>query len=175
MFLPRVFASMLVISLFCAACHEKTAADDDQGDQHVVTYDSTTIRLTTGRDTLPLRVQLAMSDTQHTMGLMQRHHLDENAGMLFAFDSTQSADAGFWMFRTLLPLDIAYIDSAGVIRAIRAMTPCTAMLIQGCPPYPPGVPYRYALEVNGGYFQRHNLGVGALVLIPDLSPFHRAK
>jgi len=28
--------------------------------------------------------------------------------MLFVYDSTQPPDAGFWMYRTRIPLDIAF-------------------------------------------------------------------
>ena len=102
------------------------------------------------------------------MGLMERQRLADSAGMLFVYDSTQPPNAGFWMFRTRIPLDIAFLDSAGVVRAIRAMTPCEALLAQGCPTYDPGVPYRYALEVNAGYFQKHGIIVGSMAVHSDL-------
>jgi hypothetical protein len=31
------------------------------------------------------------------------------AGMLFVYDSTQPGNAGFWMYRTRIPLDIAFV------------------------------------------------------------------
>lgn len=96
---------------------------------------------------------------------MERHHLAENAGMLFLYDSTQPPEAGYWMFRTRIPLDIAYLDSAGVVRAIREMQPCQSILAQGCPSYPPNVPYRYALEVNSGFFKQHRITIGSVALL----------
>jgi uncharacterized membrane protein (UPF0127 family) len=72
------------------------------------------------------------------------------------------------MYRTRIPLDIAFLDSAGVIRAVRSMTPCTATIAQGCPTYTPDVPYQFALEVNAGYFARHGVGVGDSVLLREL-------
>jgi uncharacterized membrane protein (UPF0127 family) len=102
------------------------------------------------------------------MGLMERRHLAPSAGMLFVYDSTQPPDAGFWMFRTRIPLDIAFLDSAGVVRSVRTMQPCEARIAQGCPTYNPDVPYRYALEVNAGYFQQHGVGVGSTLLLSDL-------
>jgi len=100
------------------------------------------------------------------MGLMERRRLADSAGMLFVYDSTQPPDAGFWMYRTRIPLDIAFLDSAGVIRAIRSMTPCPATVAQGCPTYTPDVPYRYALEVNAGFFARHGIAVGHSLQLP---------
>ena len=98
---------------------------------------------------------------------MERRSLADSAGMLFLYDTTQPQDAAFWMFRTRIPLDIAYIDSTGVIRNIVAMEPCTAVLMKGCPTYPAGVPFRAALEVNKGYFQRHGVALGDRVALED--------
>jgi uncharacterized membrane protein (UPF0127 family) len=102
------------------------------------------------------------------MGLMERRSLAPDAGMVFLFDSTQPKDGGFWMYRTRIPLDIAYIDSAGIIGSIVAMEPCTAILTDGCPTYPAGVPYRATLEVGRGFFREHRLGVGDRVVLDDI-------
>jgi hypothetical protein len=104
------------------------------------------------------------------MGLMERRHLADDAGMLFVYDSTQPPDAGFWMYRTRIPLDIAFADSTGVIRSMRAMVPCPTEVAQGCPSYTPDVRYQYALEVNAGYFARHGIVVGNSLLLNDLPP-----
>jgi uncharacterized membrane protein (UPF0127 family) len=131
-------------------------------------FDSSRVRLVTKRDTLTLRVELAVTPTQKQMGLMERTSLAEGAGMLFVYDSTQASDAGFWMYRTRIPLDIAFLDSAGVIRSVRAMTPCTTTVPQGCKTYTPDVPYRVALEMSEGYFAKHGIGVGDSLVLRDL-------
>ena len=158
-----VGALSIVASLICAC---GGSSDQAEPDQHVMTFDTASMRLVSGSDTVRLSVELAARPEQRTMGLMERHHLAENAGMLFLYDSTQPPDAGYWMFRTRIPLDIAYLDSAGVVRAIREMQPCTSLLAQGCPSYPPNVPYRYALEVNSGFFKRHLITVGSVAQLP---------
>jgi uncharacterized membrane protein (UPF0127 family) len=99
---------------------------------------------------------------------MERRQLGDNAGMLFVYDSIQPGDAGFWMYRTRIPLDIAFLDSAGVVRAVRSMTPCPTTIAQGCPAYTPDVPYRFALEVNAGFFARHEIAIGDSLLVGDL-------
>lgn len=128
-------------------------------------FDTSSVRVVTRTDTIPIAVELAVSSEQKSTGLMERRQLAEHAGMLFVYDSAQPPDAGFWMYRTRIPLDIAYIDSAGRIRAIANMAPCETAIPQGCPTYPPGVPYQYALEVNGGFFARRRVGVGDSVAI----------
>jgi uncharacterized protein len=72
------------------------------------------------------------------------------------------------MYRTRIPLDIAFLDSTGVIRAIRQMVPCPTTIAQGCPSYTPEVAYRYALEVSAGYFARHGVAVGNGLVLHDL-------
>ena len=158
----------LLIGAGLIACADRGSSNDTTADTHIMNFDTARVRLTTARDTVPLVVELAITPQQKTMGLMERHHLPNEAGMLFVYDSTQPPDAGFWMFRTRLPLDIAFLDSTGVVRSIRTMEPCTATLAQGCPTYTPDVPYRYALEVNAGYFKQHGVDVGSRVVLTDL-------
>jgi uncharacterized membrane protein (UPF0127 family) len=169
-YLPRpIVGVMLCVALLVSVGCRETPASQDMADEHILDFDSATVRLATGRDTIPLTLELAVSTDQHRLGLMERRHLSERAGMLFVFDSTQPPDAGFWMYRTRIPLDIAYLDSTGVIRSIRAMVPCTATILAGCPSYDPGTPYRYALEVNAGALQRWGAATGAArLLVSDL-------
>ena len=154
----------LVIAVI-VACKSEPPNDDDAYD-NVMAFDTATVRLAGPRDTLPLTVQLAITGEQKTMGLMDRRRLADNAGMLFVYDSTQPPTAGFWMYRTRIPLDIAFLDSTGIIRAIHAMTPCPTTIAEGCPTYTPDVPYRYALEVNRGFFARHGIGTGHSLQLP---------
>jgi hypothetical protein len=85
-------------------------------------------------------------------------------GMLFVYEETQPADAGFWMYRTRIPLDIGFADSAGVLVAVLRMDPCTARIAAGCPTYAPGAEYRYALEVNAGFFAKYGIKVGSRIV-----------
>ncbi len=152
------------------ACAERPAYSDDE---RVLPFDSTDVRIVSDHDTVIVRAELALSSEQKTLGLMERRRLEENAGMLFVYDSTQAASAGFWMYRTRIPLDIAFLDSAGVIRAMLTMQPCETTIPEGCTTHPPNVPYRYALEANAGFFQTRGITVGAKMLLEDLP--HRAK
>lgn len=127
-----------------------------------------------GRGTLNLhqngrRVTLAIeiADTTETRsyGLMFRRTLAENAGMLFVFE--QDGKWGFWMKNTLIPLSIAFIDSRWRLLEIQDMAVVADSQAASIPVYEPGAPYRYALEVNQGYFQRRGITAGArLEFIP---------
>lgn len=110
-------------------------------------------------DSVSLLVEVASSDEQRAFGLSRRPTLDDGSGMLFVFDSVQAADHGFWMWRTNIPLDIAFVDSTGVIQRILAMETCGARA-ESCPSYPPGVRYERALEANLGWFAAQGVRVG---------------
>ena len=150
---------LLLGVVLVSACTESDA-DVVEGAQ-VVAFDTATVHLSGGRDTVTIRAEVARTPQQKTMGLRERQSLADNAGMLFVYDDEQPADAGFWMYRTRIPLDIAFADSLGRIVAIRRMEPCTAQLIAGCPSYAPEQPYRVALEVNAGLLARRGIAVGS--------------
>ncbi len=135
----------------------------------VLPFASATMRLLAGTDTVRLLAELAESPDQQSLGLMERHRLADTAGMLFVYPSEQPGSAAFWMFRTRIPLDIAFVDSLGVIRAIQHMVPCPSDFAQACPTYPPGLPYRAALEANAGYFARNKLAIGSRIVLGDTS------
>ena len=171
--LTRRIATATALTLtptLLAVCRGETARSDDGDYEHVMSFDTTRVRLARTNDTLTLHVELAVKPEQKSMGLMERRRLADDAGMLFVYDSTQPPDAGFWMYRTRIPLDIAFADSTGVIRSIRAMVPCPTEVAQGCPSYTPDVRYQYALEVTAGYFARHGIVVGTSLLLNDQPP-----
>lgn len=107
-----------------------------------------------------LAVELADAPGERRRGLMGRASLPERAGMLFRYaDDTRTS---FWMRDTLIPLSIAFLDAEGRIIAILDLEPCRS---DPCPTYGPGVPYRAALEVNQGAFDRLGAAVGDTVRI----------
>ncbi|SDN79434.1 DUF192 domain-containing protein [Vreelandella arcis] len=118
-----------------------------------------------------LEVEVAETVSQRQRGLMGRERLPESSGMLFRFKREQSANNAFWMYRTLIPLDIAFIDSDGRIVAINTMPPCESSSPSDCPSYPAGAAYHSALEVNAGYFAERGIQVGDCVSIPDEAGF----
>ena len=160
------FLVVLASSVAALACSQ---AQDTKDYSRVVPFDSATIHVHSSRGVVRLRVQLAQSPEQRTMGLMERTSLPDSAGMLFLYDRDEPADAGFWMYRTRIPLDIAFLDSTGAVIAVRRMEPCPATLAIGCPSYMPGVPYRAALEVNAGALARYGIGVGVRIELPSRS------
>lgn len=129
-----------------------------------IAFDTATAWFYTSLDSVPLLVEVASSSEQRSFGLSRRPSLDPESGMLFEFDSIQSPDHGFWMWRTLIPLDIAFVDSEDIIVAILGMDVCAAH-VQSCPSYAPGVSYRTAIEANFGWYADRGIDVGDRVWI----------
>jgi len=102
-----------------------------------------------------IRVEVVADFESRQRGLMFRESLDEDAGMLFVFESEMML--GFWMKNTLIPLDILYIDNDRRIVDIQTMQPCEA---DPCPSYPTSTPARFALEINAGKAEDLGLKIG---------------
>lgn len=110
----------------------------------------------------PVAVNLERAEefNQRQVGLMGRQALQQNAGMLFIYQQRQSADHGFWMYKTRIHLDIAYLDANGVIGSIRTMAPCSSDIAGNCPVYPAGFEFTQAVEMNRGFFSEHHITTG---------------
>lgn len=124
--------------------------------------------LDNGQRTHTIRIEVAETPQQRSRGLMERDSLPVDAGMLFLYGAEQPATSAYWMYRTRIPLDIAFIDEGGVIRSLRTMSPCRAEASSRCPVYPAGARFRAALEANAGYFAERGIEVGDRV---ELAPW----
>ena len=104
------------------------------------------------------KLQLEWADTpqERMRGLMERSHLPENAGMMFMFESAKPQC--FWMKNTLIPLSVGFINPQGKLVQIEDMQPQT--LDHHCTKEP----VLYALEVNQGWFERHQVKLQSQVL-----------
>jgi len=105
---------------------------------------------------VPLKTELAEDEQSRAMGLMFRDSLSEDRGMLFIFDTPRQAS--FWMKNTKIPLSIAFLESDRVISEEKSMRPYDETLIQSR-----SDKIRYAIEVNAGWFDRHQVKPGAKV------------
>ncbi|MCS7296205.1 MAG: DUF192 domain-containing protein [Chloroflexota bacterium] len=111
----------------------------------------------------PLTVEVAATPADRERGLMFRQQLAEDAGMLFVFP--EETRTSFWMKNTLVPLTIAFLAADGRILAVVDGKPLDET------PLDPGVAYRYALEVNQGWFARRGLDpLTARVELPAALP-----
>ena len=79
--------------------------------------------------------------------------------MLFVFADMQPRS--FYMYQTLIPLDILWLNADRRIAYISADTPpCPSKNAAACPNYGEGVPAQYVLELGGGQAAAQGLQVG---------------
>ena len=103
--------------------------------------------------TKKITAEVADETHERSAGLMFRKSLASDSGMLFVMDD--SGPVGFWMKNTEVPLTIAYIDPAGVIKELHDLQPRNEK------PVPSRFPnIAYALEMPQGWFTKNNIWPG---------------
>lgn len=104
-------------------------------------------------------VEIADDVGERAQGLMFRKSMPASAGMLFIYDSPQTLS--FWMRNTLIPLDLLFIDSRGVVQHIHSnAVPLDETPING------GDDLLAVLEINGGLAARMGITEGTALRHP---------
>ena len=109
-----------------------------------------------------IEAEVAASDQNRQVGLMNRKAMPQQRGMLFVF--TQNNTHCMWMRNTLMPLSVAFIDDEGYIINIEDMQPQTED--NHCARQPA----RYALEMNLGWFAQRGIKPGVKLGGLDKAP-----
>lgn len=105
------------------------------------------------------KVELAFTAEEQAQGLMYRSWMADEHGMLFVYREPEFLS--FWMKNTRIPLSIAFIRPDGTIDVIREMRPLDTTLR-----YYSKHKCQFALEMNQGWFSRHNIRPGDRVQLP---------
>ena len=106
-------------------------------------------------------VELAVTPEDQARGLMFRESLSPNAGMLFVYGDEEPVS--FWMRNTLIPLDMIFVDSEGIVTKIHAEA------VPGDEtPIPSDGPALAVLEIPGGVAERLGIDVGSELRSPVL-------
>lgn len=104
-----------------------------------------------------LKIEAVDTPDAMSRGLMGRESLAANSGMLFDFG--EEVENAFYMKNTSIPLSIAFIGLDGKVLSIENMKPFDVT-----PVAPPGK-YRYAVEVNQGWFSSNGIKAGTVAVI----------
>ena len=112
--------------------------------------------------------QLADTPATRGQGLMGQRTLGGYDAMVFRFDGPSTG--GFYMFRTLLPLSIAFIGEDGGVVSTADMEPCPAAEPSACPSVFAAGPYVHAVEVEQGGLPARGIVPGATVRFGAASP-----
>ncbi len=102
-------------------------------------------------------VEYAETYEQRARGLMYRKSLCDDCGMLFKFNPAKQAS--MWMKNTFIPLTVAFIDRNGVITDIKNLEPHELESVGA------SQKVTYALEMNQGWFAKHNIVVGDRIIV----------
>ena len=144
---------IIAVAVFAAACSGSGVTDSKTTPPTVPTA---TVMFSA---TANVVAEIASTAAQRNTGLMNRPagSLATDAGMIFVFAVDQNPTfSGFYMLNTNIPLSIAFIDANNKVIFIDDMAPNTTTIHQA-----PSV-YRYALEVNQGWFATRNVKVGSV-------------
>lgn len=108
-----------------------------------------------------IQAELAKTSEERGKGLMFKDTLQDNEGMLFVFE--QSDTHSFWMKNMLISLDMVWLDDKGHIVDIKErVPPCTET---ECASIVPEEPARYVLEIKSGRAQQLKWSKGDLLTI----------
>jgi len=98
------------------------------------------------------RVDVADTFEKRRWGLMYRHDLGTDEGMLFVFPDEKNHL--FWMKNTLLSLDIIFMDRRRrVVGIVRNTVPFSTRSVGV------GAPSKFVLEIRGGLARLHGVAV----------------
>jgi len=153
---PTVVMLMLAVTLAGAAGAAAGAAASPPAAPQ---FGRGTLAISQHERRVVMTVEIAETSETRAYGLMFRKSLPDNAGMLFVF--TEDARWGFWMKNTLIPLSIGFIDKGWRLLEVLDMAVPADPQAGPWPIYEPSTAYRYALEVNQGFFKKHGFGPGA--------------
>ena len=101
-------------------------------------------------------MEVADTPGEQVLGLMNRDSLAADRGMIFIFGEPKRAS--FWMKNTSIPLDLAFLDSEGVILEIYPLVPFEETRVVS-----KSDRVAYAIETNRDWFSSRGLKPGLKV------------
>jgi hypothetical protein len=154
--LKRILLSLVVVTLLAGCEKTETSAplsiDDSLPTQAQPKLP--TMKIYLGAETLD--AELALTEQQEMTGMMFRTNVLETDAMLFVLPAPQRAS--FWMKNCPHSLSAAYIGPDGVIQEIHHLEKKDTNSVVAA-----NDNIQYVLEVNDGWFQRHNISTGTVI------------
>ena len=108
------------------------------------------------------QLELAITKSERSHGLMNRTNLAENTAMLFVYEREKYLS--FWMKNTMIPLDILFLDAKGIVVNVYTMQPQIGVADNVLKVYSSALPARYAMEMNAGLAESMGVMAGVQVL-----------
>jgi uncharacterized protein len=108
-----------------------------------------------------LHAETAVSNFELLRGLMYRKSLAPDHGMLFVYPKPDHYQT--FMYQTLIPLDIIWMDTDRRIVAMEENVPPCATQASKCPRYGGKMIAAFALQINGGMSRKLGLQLGQVI------------
>jgi uncharacterized membrane protein (UPF0127 family) len=153
----RLFSLVLAVALATSCKKAETSPAKPSVDSQQPTHAQPklpTLKIYLGAETLD--AELATTAREEMTGMMFRTNVTDESAMLFVFPFPQPAN--FWMKNCPHSLSAAYISPDGVIQEIHHLEKNDTNTISSA-----SAKIGYVLEVNDGWFQRHNVSTGMLI------------
>ncbi|HEY1790818.1 MAG TPA: DUF192 domain-containing protein [Verrucomicrobiae bacterium] len=152
---------LAAVAALCAGC-EKAATQpaNDSSDTPPNSLPSgpqpklQTMKLYLGPETV--EAELALTPMQEETGLMYRTNITDETAMLFVLPAPERAS--FWMTNCPMSESAAYIGPDGVIEEIHHLEKN-----DNVPVFATNDNIQYVLEVNDGWYARHNINPGTAI------------
>jgi uncharacterized protein len=163
--LTKILILPVVVAL-CAGCGKILATKSANGTNAVESEHYSvpsgpqgklqTMKIYLGPETLD--AELALTSEQEATGLMYRTNITDETAMLFVLPEPILPPNGFWMTNCPMSLSAAYIGPDGVIEEIHHLEKNDNVPVAAAHNN-----IIYVLEVNDGWFGRHNINPGMLI------------
>ena len=127
-------------------------------------YPLSPLKILTSQGPLEFEVELPETKAELAKGLMFRHHMPPQRGMLFLFKGRPQVS--MWMKNTYVSLDMLFIDPQGTIVFIAKNTqPLSLESITA----PQGLKIAAVLELKAGTVEAKDIALGDQIKHPALS------
>ncbi len=154
----RIFPlALMVMSLLMSGCITRDTVEPAHGGDATVTF------LQGEQVLLEVTCEVAETEGEREVGLMNRDHLDADRGMLFVFDPPR--EVTFWMKETYIELDIIFVDTNGTVIGIAQADPEPDTPDHLLERYPSGGNVGWVVEIVQGLSREHNVTSGSRVTI----------
>jgi uncharacterized protein len=138
---------ILLFAAFLIGCRDKPQTADD--------FNTRDLNLPRGQI---IKVETMITSADLRKGMMYRTSLAPDHGMLFIHPTP--GNYPYWMYETLIPLDIIWMDNdRNIVQMVLSAPPCTTEPSK-CTQYVCTKPARYVLELKGGMAKKYGLELG---------------
>jgi uncharacterized membrane protein (UPF0127 family) len=143
--------TVALVFLLLAACQQKKRESLDDLIAQEVTLPGGQV----------IQAEVMVDRKDQARGMMFRTSLAPDHGMLFIHQAPGSY--AYWMYQTLIPLDIIWMDENKRIVEISADTPPCRTVAHECATYGGHQTAKYVIELAGGMAKKYGLREGALI------------